>query len=503
LILAQMPVSVTASPAFDRAEIQVVPGATLAVRIIGGTPPFVIVPSASNYDVDFDAARALVLVTGRSNGRGSISVIDGSGATASIPVLVAPPAGVVPDELRLTLAGSAVAPDFATAQIAAGLSRAAHLQTGASLTSAPPSPATLRPGDRLDLRVPVELHGNGAFVDVAGTTTVHLGVVALPPLEPGELMYSDDPENLPASADGVLFRDTLGAGEAARLYLYHASLVAGRHVTLALRAGSASTRVELLGASAGPSNDYLATGHAASVQYLRARRAQNSLVVDIDPGQPFLLPLSSRPLESDDLVAGVFDLRVLSGGPLAVLCIATTGSTDPSTLLDAPRVAGDGHLRTGTFALDAPPLSLALRVGEPEPAPISAGMPTITALRAPRALAGGYGVVQHLTITLENPGAAASDVYLYEIPSGNAVTTTLFFDGDPTPLEVACVKTAGARYLVRKFSVQAGARVQTGADYMTDGASSYPIEFGLSTVPPAAPDGCAAGAPAPEGTPST
>lgn len=303
-------------------------------------------------------------------------------------------------------------------------------------------------------------------------------------------MYSDDPENLPAGSDGVLFRDSLAPGESARLYLYHASLTDERHLTLVLRATTAPVRVQMLGSAAGPSGDYLTVGHAATAQYLRARRALESVVLDIDPAQPFLLPLSDQALQHTDLVAAIFDLRLIAGGPLQVLCVATTGPDEVAPLLDGPRVAGDGHLRTGTFALDPPPLALALRIGDAEPAPVAAGSPAVTVLRAPRPLAGGYGVLQHLTISLDNPGASESDAFLYEIPNGNAVTTTLFFDGDPAPLEVPCVRTAGVRYLVRRFALAPGQHLEETAEYMTDGASSYPIQFGLSALAPAAPDGC-------------
>jgi len=490
LLVAQAAVPAVSAPAFDRASIQVVPGGTLLVRISGGTPPYVIVPSSSAFDVDFDPSRATLTISGRSNGRGSIGVVDAAGVTASVPVLVAPAAGTIPNQVRLTLSGDPVSPDYANGEIAAALSRAAHLETGASLTSAPATGLPLRPGDRLDVQLPVQVSSNGEFVDVSGLVDLHVQIVRLPPLEAGELMYSDDPENVPASADGVLFRDDLGPAETARLYLYHASLTPGRHLTLALRSASGVVRVQLLGNAAGPSGDYLGVGHAATARYLQARRAQNSLVLDVRPDAPFLLPLSARPLDSGDLVAGIFDLRVLSGGPLTVACIATTGSTDPASFLATPRVPGDGHLRTGTFVLDAAPLELSLRTGQPDPAPVAAGMPKVTALRAPRGLGGGYGVVQRVMLTLENPATTAADVYLYEIPNGSGVTTTLWFDGEAAPLEVPCVKTAGTRYLVRRFELAAGARLQLGADYMTDGASSYPIQFGLSSAPPQTPDGC-------------
>ncbi len=486
------PPPVSSVPHFDRAEVQVVPGATVSVHLSGGSPPYVIVPSSSNFDVDLDAEREVLTVSGRLPGRGTIGVIDSTGASASVPVLVAPPAGVVPAQLSLTLAGPALTPDFAAAQARAAVARAAHLQPGAAVgLSAGAFPALLQPGATLELRLPVTLRGNGAFVDVNGTTVLQLSAVELPPLDPGELMYSDDPENVPAGSDGVLFADAIGAGESARLYLYHTSLVPDRHLTLALRATAGPARVQVLGVAAGPSADYIATGHAATARFLRARRSQASLVVDLEPGAPFLLPLGERALDSGELVAAIFDLRVLSGGPLDVACVATSGADDAAAFLSIPRVAGDGHQRSGTYALDAPPLELAFTVGAGEPPAVAAGAPKVTAIRAPRALGGGYGVVQRLRIALENPTAAPADVYLYEVPNGNALTTSLLFDGEPDLVEVPCVRTAGVRYAIRHFSLAPGQRLEADADYMTDGASSYPVQFGVSSLVPEQPVGCA------------
>jgi hypothetical protein len=60
-------------------------------------------------------------------------------------------------------------------------------------------PVQLRPGDTLDAPAAVTLAGNGRWVDVAGSTLVHLRVVSLPPLDPTVLFYSDDPERITAT----------------------------------------------------------------------------------------------------------------------------------------------------------------------------------------------------------------------------------------------------------------------------------------------------------------
>ena len=478
------------APRFDRATAGVAPGARLILRLSGGRPPYVVVPSSSAFEVDLDSNTGSLTVTGLRPGSGTISVIDAAGASAAIPVLVAPAAGSLPAAVSLTLAGENLSPDFVNAQARAAILRAARPENGTTLSATGPGlDAPLQPGERFDERVAVALQGNGRFVDVAGDVAVHVQAERLPALEPRVLFYSDDPENIPAAADGVLFRDTLVAPDAARAYLYHTTLVPDRHLSLVLRAARGA-RVQLLGTSAGPSTDYVAAGHAATANYLAARRAQQSLVLEVDPAVPFVLPLSDRPLDANQLIAAVFDIRVLSGGPLEVSCVASTGTGDVAALLDAPRVVGDGHFRTGTYLLDAPLLRLSYSAGASEPAALSTGMAPVTALRATRPLGGAYGVVQRFELVLENPTAAPADIYLYEIPNGNALTTTLLFDGEAAPLEIPCVKTTGTRFLVRGFSLAAGEQRDVGGEYMTDGASSYPIQLGLGVAAPALPDGC-------------
>jgi hypothetical protein len=262
-------------------------------------------------------------------------------------------------------------------------------------------------------------------------------------------------------------------------------------VSLALRARGGSSLVEVLGASAGPSGDYIATGHAATANYLRARRAQESVVLALEPGVPVLIPIGDGELATNDLVAGIFDVRVLAGGPVEALTVAASGAIDPVSLLDGPPAAGDGHFRKGTYALDAvPALALSYTVGESEPAPVTMGMTPVPRVRAARDLAGAYGVVQRFRIALSNPSHEPAEVTLYEVPAGYGVTTTLLFDGEAAPFEVPCVKAAGVRYTVRSFALAPGERRLVSGDYMTDGASSYPLQFGLSQTPAATPGAC-------------
>jgi hypothetical protein len=402
----------------------------------------------------------------------------------------APAAGAVPSDVSVELAG-AVSPQFAAAQVEAAIARAAQLQPGSVVVvrglTLPPA---LQPGDSADLQARVHIDGRGAFSDRNGTTNVHLQFDTLPELNPAFLLYSDDPERLDADADGVLDRGTIDTTRSARVYAYHVSDASDRRLYLALRATGADARVQILGYAAGPTDAFSYAGHVSTLQYLLARGTQQSAIATVTRDAPFLLQLGARALGAGDLVAAIFDLRVLTGEPVDVAIVAASGDADPLDLLDAPERAGDGHGRRGEFALgDVPPLALTYAVGGVEPTPFAIGTPTIANLRpGGRPLAGDYGVLRGVALQVSNPSTVPASAYFYESAAGGTVTTTLWFTGDPKPTEIPCVKLPN-RYLVREIALAPGeVRTVTG-EYMTDGTSSFPLLFGLTGTPPSPPPG--------------
>lgn len=127
-------------------------------------------------------------------------------------------------------------------------------------------------------------------------------------------------------------------------------------------------------------------------------------------------------------------------------------------------------------------------------APFSAGVGSLPELHGGRPLGGEYGVLRSVELTMANPTSAPRDVYLYEQAGTAGVTTTLAFDGDDAPTEVPCLVDLDAHYLVKRFALAPGERrVVTGA-FLTDGGSHFPLELGLTAIPPALPaDQCAGG----------
>lgn len=422
----------------------------------------------------------------------SASALPTGAAATAAPLQPAPPtpppAGTIPVDLAVELAGS-VSPQFASAQIEAAIARVAQLQPGTTLAvHGLTLPPVLQPGESADLQARVHIDGRRAFGDRNGTTNVHLHLEALPELNPEFLFYSDDPERLDADADGVLFRGTIDTTRSARTYAYHVSDAPDRRLYLALRATGVDARVQMLGYAAGPTDAFSYAGHVSTLQYLLARGTQQSAIATVTRDAPFLLQLGARALGAGDLVAAIFDLRVLSGEAVDVAVVSASGDADPLDLLDAAERAGDGHGRRGEFALgDVPPLALTYTLGGPEPAPFAIGTPTIANLRpGGRPLAGDYGVLRGIALQVSNPSNGPASAYFYESAAGGTATTTLWFTGDSKPTEIPCVKLPD-RYLVREIALAPGeVRTVTG-EYMTDGTSSFPLLFGLTGTPPSPP----------------
>lgn len=479
----------------DRARLGLAPGSAAIVEVSGVSGTLTVQPSFDGVDVSYDALKHRLAVTARTPGNGTIALSDTAGDSATIAVLVAPLAGTIPAAVDVELAGTVSAP-FAAARIRDAIERGMQRAPGTGLdVHGITIPAALAPGSVLDALAGVTIAGRGAYVDVSGKTSVHVHVDAEPPLEPAVLWYSDDPEYVGAQADGVLFHATLDPAVPARLFAYHVAGGVPRRLALVLRAPAAA-RVQLLGTIGGPSPAFSYVGQQSSARYMAERASGESTVLDVAPGTPYELQLGV--LQPGDLLETIADLRAIDGGPVDVALVASApGEALPP--LDGPEVEGDSHGRRGAFALNAvAPIALSLNAGDPEPPPVDVGDAMLPNLRpGGRPLGGDYGVVRPIVLHLGNAQAVPAIVYLYELTSGSGgATATFWFDGDGGATLVPCVDDAAQPRLIKAFALAGGASLTVTGTFMTDGASSYPIRFGLTTAVPAAPGGCAA-APAP------
>ena len=410
-----------------------------------------------------------------------------------------PPAGVIPERISLAVTGSPAAEATALfAEIRAELDRRIRptLRFGASVTYGPIVPWPLLPlasGTRASVLVTVTIAADDASAVVSGTTNVTLDSVPVSLVEPVVLFLSDDPEYL--MSEGLIFRGNVSAARPARLYYYHSDLGLPRDLDVVLTSTVAS-RVHLIASEGGPDLDVMSVGHAVTRDLLQFQRADEGTVVDVVPGEPFVVRHAL--LLQNELIAGAVDIGVLDGGSVTVSVVASSGGVRPDRYLSGPRVGLDGHRRHGAFDLGGyGDIAAAFTVGGPVAfARYGGRTPTPSNLDAgdDGHDYGDYGVIRRITFTLNNPTDDAHSVYLYEKPLGGSVRSTFVVDGQFRELD--CARLARP-YGVMTYRLPPHSTGASTTVTMTDGGSSYPLEFGVTEerpfpyIPPAgAPDGC-------------
>ena len=107
---------------------------------------------------------------------------------------------------------------------------------------------------------------------------------------------------------------------------------------------------------------------------------------------------------------------------------------------------------------------------------------------------GAYGVVHRITFTLVNPTDVPHLVYFYEKPLGGSVRSSFLIDGQLK--EVGCARLTEP-YWFMTYELPPHSVGASTTRTMTDGGSSYPVEFGTTetrpvpiTPPLNAADGC-------------
>ncbi len=478
--------SVTLNPA--QQQVVTVTGAvaplqaTLDQRIVGAS-------------VSPDASSVTITAT-QATGNDVLHLVDANGAQATISVRVAFNAGTILPQTTLSVTGNPLDPNWLAAQVTRWVTGITQAQPGAhvSVGTPSPAPAALAPGESVQLTVPVQISGNDEYFDQTGSTLVTVQDVAAAPIQPGVLFYDDDPEHV--AQDGVLFRGTVSTTPT-RLYYYHDDVGDPRRLLVVLSSDAADpTSVHLVEASAGPNVDVMHVGQTLTKNFLLTKARGEGVILTLPQGQPYLL--ADVPMASQQLVSGTVDVRVLSGGPITVTVLAVSAGIDPRSLLGGSVLPGDGHHRTGAFAIaDFGTASLSYAVGgadstvvigdtDPTPPSVDTG--------ATGHDYGDYGVSHTINLTISNPGESPASVYLFFRPLAGPARGVFLVDNNL--VEIGCVR-ASAPYQVSAYELAPGQTFHSVVKTMTDGGSFYPAEVGLTVTPPRpsappinAPDGC-------------
>lgn len=457
-------------------------------------------------------ARAVRVTAGQTLGTATLTISDATGAFVTIPVRVGEDAArFAAPAVSVRYTGTSYDPLWLQGIVQRSVLRNTVVNDGAPAPQVGPIalPATMAPGGVAAIPVTVQIAGTARYYPVDTQVNVDLQNVQAAPFAPPILLYDDDPERL--TADGVLFRGTVGPGSPARLYYYHENTAAPRELKVVLTIAEAQpATVQLIDASAGPNADVMSVGHAVTRNFLLRKPMDEGLVVDLGLDAPYVP--DDFTLGELDGSAGTIDIRVLNGGAVNVTVLSLPAQTPDSALstwLAQPRLPGDGHHRTGVFSI-APPYAqdrLTYTVGGDD-ATIEYGAQTPPAVSGPGRDYGEYGVLRTIDFSIVNPAPQTATAYLFEEPLGGPVRSTFLVNG--ASVELGCVRVP-ERYQIGGALQAPPGTTQVELQTMTDGGSNYPLEVGLTaaapqpaTPPMAAPDGCfpkpAAGIPAPEPT---
>ncbi len=477
---APLPVQLVVNPA----SVNINPAQQASVTVSNATGLLAATLQRKLVMVSIDQQTHVVTLTAtQATGSDTLHLVDEAGAVADVPIRVLFNAGTIPATAQLAVSGNPVDPSWLAQRVQAFVQRLALAAPGAQATVAPVQalPAPLPPGGQSTFVVPVQIAGNGLYLDMTGATSVTVRNVPLDAFAPPLLFYDDDPERV--TQDGVLYRGTITAAQPARLYYYHDDGPDPRQLAVVLTSASQDpTQVQIIDSTAGPNIDVMSVGHAVARDFLTLKPLDEGVIVNLGADAYALHDLAMTDKQG---VAGSVDFRILSGGPITVSVVAVSPGVDPRTILDQPLLPGDGHHRTGVFALagfgnDRLSYSVGGADAKLVYADRGSAPPNIDPASKGRDY-GDYGVLRTIEIGLANPTGAPAVAYLYEKPIGGIVRSSFVVDG--SLVQIGCVREP-VPYQIAAFALAPQSTYQAVVQTMTDGGSNYPLEVGVTATPP-------------------
>lgn len=349
---------------------------------------------------------------------------------AGVGVAVRPPAGTPPEEVEVVVTGAPAPPELVRAAVERRLVEATPVQAGATLTIGPIAlDGPLAVGAAAELPVVVAIRSPfGGPVEGTARVRVHNAGVSL--ADPDVLLVSNRPERITAS--GLLFRETLETGRAARLLYHHLNGIPGRSLVLKVtlrNAGAGRARVHYTSGLAGPSHDPVFVGYAATRRFLAALVAGQGYFVDVPDGGA--ATFTAYTLPPDALVSGLMQVQVTQGGPVEVVVhVRAPYLLDHTVTTDLGPTAFP-HPR-GTFPGALVEIERDLPAHMPAPVVdlgVSAGLRDV---RTGEALIGDYGVLYRVRLRLTNPTGREVNTVLAANAAGGLARGLFLVDGAVT-----------------------------------------------------------------------
>ncbi len=481
------PVPIVFSPASALvpvgSSVQVSVGNTLGSVVLSGGNPQVAA-------VSFNTSTEMLSIAGIAPGSTSVTLTDSRGISATIPIVVAYPAGTTPQNtLLVRVTGEPASAPFVLKRVADAIAASVTLRPGAQLVLSRSQIGIATPlgvDDVLHLSVPVTLQGNG-YIEVDSTVNLTVENIAAPRISPSSLMVSDFPERL--TTDGVLFTADLHRQAPSRFLYFHYNpphSIARRIVLRATNTSPEPALLQFIDGRGGPSPNEMEAGHISTKRFLVHLVTNEGKIVQI-PGYGSI-NLAEQDLPANSIVSDLLQLRVLNGGLIHLMLFAQRASDSPDSAPsnDKLLVGHHAHAR-GIYSIPEFTYSTQWSVEDPY-LELAVGQVPLPNDLVGQALSGDYGVLQNFEINVVNPTHRAQTIAIYENPRGGSATGTYLID---RVLVQSHQVRAFTRYKLRGYVVPARGFLRLHITTIPDAGSSFPVRLIVApddgSVPAGAP----------------
>ncbi|MGC8486141.1 MAG: hypothetical protein ACP5O6_11020 [Candidatus Baltobacteraceae bacterium] len=481
------PVPISLSPASALVAVgssmQVAVGNTLGtVTLAGGNPQV----AAVSYNTNTE----MLGIAGLAPGSTSVTLTDSRGISATLPIVVAYPAGSVPQHtLLVRVTGEPASASFVLKRVADAIAARVTLRPGAQLVFSRSQigiDSPLGVDDVLNLSVPITLQGNN-YIEVDSTVNLTVENIAAPRISPSSLMVSDFPERL--TTDGVLFTADLHRQAPSRFLYFHYNpphSIARRIVLRATNTSPEPALLQFIDGRGGPSPNEMEAGHLSTKRFLVHLVTNEGKIVQL-PGYGSV-NLAVQDLPADSIVSDLLQLRVLNGGLIHLMLFAQKASDSPDSPPKSDTLLQGHHAHArGIYSIPEFSYSTQWNVEDPY-LELAVGQVPLPNDLVGQALSGDYGVLQNFEINVVNPTDQAQTIALYENPRGGSATGTYLID---RVLVQSHQVRAFTRYKLRSYVVPARGFLRLHITTIPDAGSSFPVRLILApddgSVPAGAP----------------
>ncbi|HEV2908534.1 MAG TPA: hypothetical protein VGX02_04600, partial [Candidatus Eremiobacteraceae bacterium] len=427
----------------------------------------------------FNPVDRTIDLLGLHPGNTQITITSQQGLTATLGVSVQLSAGRSDAFTSINITGHPASSAFVAEMAAQAATHVTYAQAGAHINAGIAEDSRELPPDNTAIvHVPLDVTGDNYFA-YHTTVAVRVTNLAQPQLAPRFMLVSDFPETI--TEDGTLFYSDVTIDKPARLLYYHYAPPGAplRRVLVKVQnAGNDASLLEMIAGIGGPYTDILGVGHGSTLRFLQHDAAGEGQVFEVPPQAT--INVIDQLLPAGNLVAGLMQMRVITGPGLRVAIVVQAADASPIEPISETLLSSSVNHARGVYEVPEFFYDESYTIGD-MPTTLAIGKLPLPNLVQGAVLGGDYGVKQSADVNLLNPTGQPADVGLWFEPRGGRATGTLLINGDIVQLHpVEPMKPA----LVRRFSVPARGFVHVSVVTMPEGGSSYPVNLLFASDPP-------------------